>query len=342
MKNISELEKAQFLKQIGMILDSGLSLADGLEAIASQVEDKEYKNVLNKAKDNLKNGDTFSSALEKTNAFDSYMVSMLRIGEDSGYLDKVVKQLSSYYYRMHDTRNRIKDALSYPTILVVMMLVVVIVLINNVLPLFKMVLANMGMEVSSLALLMLEIGKNLALIALAIIIVLFIVFVWTLISLRGKEYSYITLLQKFFMTKKFANELAVVQFAYGLSLLLSSGISQVDALKKSSELCNDKELKKRIDVLIDDINSNKSMSDCIIDSHIFKDIYNRMLVIGLKSGHFEETMNEVALAYESDIDENINKMLDVIEPSLVIILSIIVGIILFSVMLPLGSVLVNL
>ena len=254
MKNISELEKAQFLKQIGMILDSGLSLADGLEAIASQVEDKEYKNVLNKAKDNLKNGDTFSSALEKTNAFDSYMVSMLRIGEDSGYLDKVVKQLSSYYYRMHDTRNRIKDALSYPTILVVMMLVVVIVLINNVLPLFKMVLANMGMEVSSLALLMLEIGKNLALIALAIIIVLFIVFVWTLISLRGKEYSYITLLQKFFMTKKFANELAVVQFAYGLSLLLSSGISQVDALKKSSELCNDKELKKRIDVLIDDIN----------------------------------------------------------------------------------------
>lgn len=342
MKNISELEKAQFLKQIGMILDSGLSLADGLEAIASQVEDKEYKNVLNKAKDNLKNGDTFSSALEKTNAFDSYMVSMLRIGEDSGYLDKVVKQLSSYYYRMHDTRNRIKDALSYPTILVVMMLVVVIVLINNVLPLFKMVLANMGMEVSSLALLMLEIGKNLALIALAIIIILFIVFVWTLISLRGKEYSYITLLQKFFMTKKFANELAVVQFAYGLSLLLSSGISQVDALKKSSELCNDKELKKRIDALIDDINSNKSMSDCIIDSHIFKDIYNRMLVIGLKSGHFEETMNEVALAYESDIDENINKMLDVIEPSLVIILSIIVGIILFSVMLPLGSVLVNL
>lgn len=342
MKNISELEKAQFLKQIGMILDSGLSLVDGLEAIESQVEDKEYKNVLNKTKDNLKNGDTFSSALEKTNAFDSYMVSMLRIGEDSGYLDKVVKQLSSYYYRMHDTRNRIKDALSYPTILVVMMLVVVIVLINNVLPLFKMVLANMGMEVSSLALLMLEIGKNLAIIALAIIIILFIIFVWTLISLRGKEYSYIALLQKFFMTKKFANELAVVQFAYGLSLLLSSGISQVDALKKSSELCNDKELKKRIDVLIDDINSNKSMSDCIIDSHIFKDIYNRMLVIGLKSGHFEETMNEVALAYESDIDENINKMLDVIEPSLVIILSIIVGIILFSVMLPLGSVLVNL
>lgn len=342
MKNISELEKAQFLKQIGMILDSGLSLSEGLEAIISQVNDKEYKAVLTKTRDSLKEGDTFSCALEKTNAFDSYMVNMLKIGEDSGYLDKVVKQLSSYYYHMHDTRNRIKDALSYPTILVVMMLVVVIILINNVLPLFKMVLANMGMEVSSLASLMLDIGKNLAIIALAIIFILFVIFIYTLISLKGKDYSYITLLQKFFMTKKFANELAVVQFAYGLSLLLSSGISQVDALKKSGELCNDKELKKRIDVLIDDINSDKSMSDCIIDSHIFKDVYNRMLVIGLKSGHFEETMNEVALAYESDIDENINKMLDVIEPSLVIILSIIVGIILFSVMLPLGSVLVNL
>ncbi len=342
MKNITELEKAQFLKQMGMILDSGLSLADGLEAIEGQVEDKDYARVLNKAKESVKQGDTFSSALDKTGVFDSYMINMLRVGEESGYLDKVVKQLSSYYYRMHDTRNRIKDALSYPTILVVMMLVVVIILINNVLPLFKMVLANMGMEVSNTATVMLDIGKNLAIIALVIIFILFVIFIYTLISLRGKDYSYITLLQKFFMTRKFANELSVVQFAYGLSLLLSSGISQIDALKQSSEMCNDKELKKRIDKLIEDINSDKSMSDCIIDSHIFKEIYNRMLVIGLKSGHFEETMHEVALAYENDIDENINKMLDVIEPSLVVILSIIVGIIIVSVMLPLGSILVNL
>ncbi len=342
MKNITELEKAQFLKQIGMILDSGLSLADGLDAIKSQVNDKEYSKVLNRAIDYLKQGDTFSSALDKTGAFDSYMINMLKIGEESGYLDKVVKQLSSYYYRMHDTRNRIKDALSYPTILVVMMLVVVIILINNVLPLFKMVLANMGMEVSNAASLMLDIGKNLAIIALAIIFVLFIIFIYTLISLRGKDYSYITLLQRFFVTRKFANELSIVQFAYGLSLLLSSGISQIDALKQSGELCNDRELKKKIDKLIIDIEGDKQMSDCIIDSHIFKEIYNRMLVIGLKSGHFEETMHEVALAYENDIDENINKMLDVIEPSLVIILSIIVGIIIISVMLPLGSVLVNL
>ena len=342
MKNMNELEKAQFLDQIRMILDGGISLEDGLDAIVSQVNEIDYANVLKNIRDEVTSGSSLSKALEHTGYYDSYMIHMIAIGEESGYLDKVVHELSHYYYRMNDTKQKIKDALTYPSILVVMMLVVVIILINNILPLFKNVLGNMGISIASSTLVLLDIGKNLAIIALVVLFALFVLVLYVLFTMKGKDDSYITLLRKFFVTKKIAYELSVVQFAYALSLLLNSGIPQENALEMCKDLCTDKSLKDKINKLLADLQSGKSMSECLVESKIFKDVYNRLLVIGIKSGHFETTMNEVAKSYEKDIDAGIAKMLDVVEPTLVILLSIIVGIILVSVMLPLASIMVNL
>ena len=107
-------------------------------------------------------------------------------------------------------------------------------------------------------------------------------------------------------------------------------------------MCEDDALKKQIENIVVRLKNNDSLQECILQSHIFKEIYNRLLVIGLKSGHFEETMNQVAKAYEEDIDYRINQMLDMIEPSLIALLSLIVGMILLSVMLPLIGIMANL
>ena len=84
------------------------------------------------------------------------------------------------------------------------------------------------------------------------------------------------------------------------------------------------------------------MNDCLLDTKIFKEMYNRLLIVGIKSGQFEKVMMNIAEYYEKDMDESISKILDIIEPSLVMILSIIVGIILVSIMLPLMGIMVNL
>ncbi len=342
MKSISELEKAQFLEQLSMVLDGGISISDGLDVISSQMEDKEYGDILRGVKNDMDMGTSFPEALKKTGLYDEYMINMLSIGQESGYLDKVVKELAHYYNRMHDTKQKIRDALTYPSILIMMMLVVVIILINNILPLFKNVLSSMGISIASGVLVMLDVGKNLAIIAFVALACLFVLALYVLITLRGKDYSYIKLLQKFFVTRKLAYDLAVVQFAYALSLLLNSGISQEKAFDMCGLMCSDNKLKEKIDTVSSRLKNGDSMSDCILDTKIFKEMYNRLLVIGIKSGQLEKTMMNVAEYYEKDIDDNINKMLDVIEPSLVVILSIIVGIILVSIMLPLTGVMVNL
>ena len=133
-----------------------------------------------------------------------------------------------------------------------------------------------------------------------------------------------------------------MQFAYAFSLLMNSGYNQENALEMCSSMCEDTLLKKKIDALIVQIKDGKDLQECLLESHIFKEVYNRLLIIGLKSGHFETTLSRVAKAYEEDIDYSIQHVLDMVEPGLVAVLSLIVGVLLLSVMLPLTGIMANL
>ncbi len=342
MKKISELEKAEFCEQMAMVLDGGITVEDGIDAIVSQVEDQEYKKVLQEIQQKVENGIALSKAMKETNLYDEYLIHMIEVGESSGYLDRIFKETALYYHRTEETKTKIKNALTYPGILITMMLVVIIVMLVKILPMFQSVLGNMGIALSGVSMTIFSIGKNFAILSLVILMVVFVVCAYTWVHLKVSGKSLTSVLQKFFFTKKLAYELSVVQFAYALSLLLNSGIHQEDAFEMCMTMCEDDVLKKKIENIVVRLKNNDSLQECILQSHIFKEIYNRLLVIGLKSGHFEETMNQVAKAYEEDIDYRINQMLDMIEPSLIALLSLIVGMILLSVMLPLIGIMANL
>lgn len=342
MKKISELEKAQFCEQMAMILDGGISVGDGLSAILAQVEDTAYQSVLTKICKSVENGNLLSTALDEVGVYDAYMVHMIKVGEQSGYLDRIFKELGVYYHRMDDTKKKVKDALTYPSILITMMLVVIVVMLVKILPMFQGVLRNLGIPLQGFSLAMFAVGKAFAIVSLCVLCVLFVVCMYVGVVLRTSGVSFTRVLQKFFFTKKLSYELSVVQFAYAFSLLLNSGYNQESALEMCSAMCEDDSLKKKIVDLMEKLNHGGDLQNCLLESHIFQEVYNRLLVIGLKSGHFETTMSRIAKAYEEDIDYSIQHTLDMVEPGLVALLSVIVGVLLLSVMLPLTGIMANL
>lgn len=159
--------------------------------------------------------------------------------------------------------------------------------------------------------------------------------------MKQKRYSMINLLEKFKLTKKVSYNLALAQFAYCLSLLINSGYNDEDSLKLCIELCENSTLKPKIEKLLED-SKNSSIEETIVKNPIFDKNYNRLLVVGAKSGHIEEAITSIANSYEKEVDYSINAFLNTIEPILVTIMSIIVGIILLAVMLPLTSIMSNL
>lgn len=341
MKNLNELEKAQFCEQIAMMLEGGIPLVDGFDFLASEESDDDYKNILNEIKTSLSENNTLSSSLNKTNLFDLYMIGMIEVGETSGYLDKVMEQLAIYYHRNNDTREKIKSAVTYPFILICMMLVVIVVLIVKVLPLFESVLNNIGISLSNFSLALMKIGQVLAIVSVILIIIVVLLIVYSFIAIKQKRYSMISLLDKFKFTSSISYNLALAQFSYCLSLLVNSGYNQEEALKMCIDLCENNKLKPKIESLLDD-SRNMSLEKAITKNPIFEKNYNRLLVVGAKSGHFEEAITSVANSYEKEVDYSINNFLNTIEPILVSVMSLIVGVILLAVMLPLTSIMSSL
>lgn len=341
MKKISELEKAQCAEQIAMMLDGGISLADGFDMLASQVDDAEYKDALLKISNDLNENISLSKSLEDSGLFDPYMVHMVEVGETSGYLDKVMSQLAIYYHRNNETRQKIKDAVTYPFILILMMLVVIIALITKILPLFNRVLQNLGVSLSSTSLLLMNVGKWCAYVVLVLLILVVLCLIYCFITTRQKTYSMIHLLEQFVVTKKISYSLALAQFAYCLSLLIGSGFNQSDAFKMCVEMCENKELKPKIEKIANEVDTT-SLQELLLKYPVFANSYNRLLVIGIKSGHFDEAIKQVASSYEKEVDYSIENFLNMIEPILVTVMSIIVGVILLAVMLPLTSIMSSL
>lgn len=342
MKKIDELEKAQFCEQLEMILNGGLSVEEGLQAVIPQIKDVEYVNALKKILSDMEKGSSLSKALSTSGMYDSYFVHMVEVGETSGYLDKVFHELSLYYHRMYDTQEKVQNALTYPGILIMMMLAVIIVMLWKILPLFQSVLSSMGLQMSGTSLFLFETGKCFALISLVILVIAFGICLYIYISIRVSHTSFTKVLQKFIFTKSLAYDLSVVQFAYALSLLLNSGYRQEEALDMCSSMCEDIRVKEKIDAVSSGLKQGLSMKECLVEEKIFKETYNRILIIGLKSGHFETAMQQIAVAYEKDIDYSIQKLLNIIEPTLVILLSCIAGMILLAVMLPLSGIMAGL
>lgn len=330
-----------FTSQISMILKSGISLSDGILALSQEIEDEEYKNVLINVSKNLDNAMPIYDAFKEAGMDDEYMISLISIGEKSGYLDKVMEQLSIYYERLDNVNEKFKDAITYPSILILMMIAVISILVIKVLPIFESVLNSLGTGLNGLALVFMNLGQILArygFILLALIVLLLIYFAYKL----TKNSSLIKTLDQFKVTKHIGYNLACAQFAFALSLLMNSGYDSEQALKEMPELIEDSVLKEKIVQMIEKMNQGKSFEQVILESKVFKSIDNRLLTIGFKAGQAESTMAMIAKNYETEVDNEISRFLDIVEPSLVAILSIIIGIILLSVMLPLMSVMSSL
>jgi type IV pilus assembly protein PilC len=318
--------------QLHMILESGLTLETGIDAILEELSDKETKEALTSIQDSLQENMSFAKACEKTGAFDAYFIQMVKIGEETGYLDNVLKQLSIYYNRLDSMNKKIKDAIFYPSLLFVMMLVLMGILVVKVLPIFRNVLNSMGTDISSLALVLMNIGQKISEFGFAILVVIALAVVIVLLTYRikYKERATSMLLSNFIFTKSL------------MRLFMNSGLDFANAFELLPGLVDNRKIRERIELCNKEIEDGKSALDALIDAKIFKSVYTRILKIAQKSGKLDDTMSKVAKDYENEMSSSINRFLNIIEPTIMISCVIIVGIILLSVMLPLMSIMTSL
>ena len=326
-QKLSNLECASFCSQMTMVLHAGFPAVEGVSLLLEDAKDVQEKAILQVMYDEMINTGLLYPALEKTGVFPDYLLSMVKIGEETGTLDDVMNGLTHHYEREDEIEKSIKSALTYPLIMVAMMIAVIVILLTKVMPVFEQVFRQLGRQMTGFSGGMLALGKtisNYAIVFIAIAAVIVGVFVYFAKSSRGRR-AFAGFSRKMHLFHGLYDKIAACRFADSLYLTLKSGQNPQKGLEFADELIAD-----------------KNFSTAVGGAGIFEGLYERMLVISGKTGETDETLETIARQYEREIDQRMSSYIAILEPTLVIILSVIVGMILLSVILPLMGIMAGL
>lgn len=340
MENIKELtntELASFFSQMAMILKSGISSIEGVEIMLEDSKNEEEVKLLNSIKQPLTDTGLLSEALKTTNAFPPYAIDMISIGERTGKVDDVMNNLAKYYDMEDNISKSIKASLTYPFIMILLMFIVLLLLITKVLPIFNQVFNQLGASMTGLPLLILNIGEflnNHLVVSILILFIPLIILFYFMKTNSGRD-ALVTIANKVGKENSLHQKLCAQRFASAMALTISAGLSVEEGIDLSKDLIDDPEFNKKLNQLSEDVHSGIDFSTSISKNHIFSTLYTRMITVANRTGESENAMHTIAEKYNEEINDRLSQIVSSIEPTLVIILSILVGIILLAVMLPL-------
>ena len=328
-KMLTEAEISSFCQQIHMIVKAGFPIYYGISILRDDATDEGTKELLTQIYEPMEAGVCLYDALSATGVFPAYMLEMIHVGEQTGRLEDVLYSLRVYYEREAEIRDGIKQVVTYPLIMSTIMLAIIVVIITKVVPIFSDVYAELGSALTGSAKMLMNVSNFLnqyLFLILLIVLALGVIAFLLVKSPIGK---------KFFEGKGIFLALASSRFANCMYLALSSGLDTDQGFALAENLVENNFMKKRIQQCRALISEGESFHKAILASGIFSNMYSNLISIGYKTSAMDDVMFNISKAYESETDSKIHHLISILEPTLIIILSFFIGLILISFLLPL-------
>lgn len=342
-KPLNNKELAFFCEQMAVIVKAGISALEAIQIMQEDANDEDAA-ILSEIEDDILQTGTLAHAVAKTKVFPNYCVQMISIGETTGNLDTVLKDLGDYYNREYEINTAVKNAITYPAAMSLIIITVIFVLLVKVIPIFETVFNQLGTELTGMAKLLLHTGILLEKYAFIFMFVLLIGLFFTLFCLKSEKAKPIR--NKFYQTNAFMKDIqckiSACHFAGIMSIVLHSGTSANEGFSMADRVNTNPAFQEKLNLCKTKLQDGSSFGLALKQSGVFSGIYARMVTIGYKTGSLEETMANIATLYEKNITETIDNKIKSIEPVFIILLATIVGIILLSVMIPLLSIIATL
>lgn len=337
-KILSNEYVSSFCLEMSLLLHSGIGIEDGLYLLIEDENDRKMKKMLTGLADIVAEGRSFSEALREVGRFPKYVCDMIETGEQSGRLEQSFQALSAYYDRQMQLSNQIRNALLYPIILMILMLVIIVVLLVRVLPIFNQVYEQLGGTMSGTAQMLLQIGKWLgeAMPVLCGVLGVIVVLVAVISGSSAIRGFFVGLYKKIMGDHGITRRMGEARFASAMAMGMMSGLNTEDAFRTAMLFQETvPKTQKRFKKCLEMLEAGDPMAECFKQNKILDATFCRILDLGAKSGTADTAMEEIARRLDDGVQMEIERKVGKIEPTIVIITSILVGIILIAVMLPL-------
>jgi type IV pilus assembly protein PilC len=325
-KPLSNSELSAFCGQLALIIGAGLSAQDGIDIMYDDAKAEE-----------LGATGLLHLALEKAGVFPSYMIHMVETGERTGRLDEVMHTLETHYDRQDEIHKSIYQAVVYPVVLSIMVLVVILILLAQVMPVFERIFSELGTQMTGFPLVLTKIGNALSGTGFVVMIVLLALAVAALIMGRtekgAEKLRKITSGFPGIRQTRYAE--SACHFAGHMALTLASGLTTEEGLDMAEDMIDDEEFRTKLKACRSLMDEGTPFAKALSESGIFSGIYAQIVAAGAKTGNMDAAMTRVSDLYMDELDKTIVTRLSRLEPTLIVVLAVIVGGILLSVMLPL-------
>lgn len=337
IKKLNQAELADFCSELALLLPAGITPYDAILLMRQDNTSKQSGTLLSQLQFSLESGMTLEGALRATEAFPEYMTGMVLLGEQSGNLDLIMRRLASYYEQQCSIRDSVKSAVSYPLIMIVLMLLILIVLLTKVMPIFQQVFVQLGSELSPISMRLMSLGtilRNVSIIILALFLLAGAGFFVLSRHPEGRR-RLTAFLHQCRFTRNYYLGIAYSRLASALSLISAGGIDIYEGLRLAQKLVAHDTLCSQIDVCREHLERGDDLPAAMKGAAIFDAKQLRMLQVGYKSGSTDAVFERISRHYEEMTLSRLQRIVGAIEPTLVIIFSLMVGLILLSVMMPL-------
>ena len=326
-----------FCRQFHTMINAGANIANALDVLKQQTQNKKLKKCLYEAHDDLQKGISLSEALGKhKDAFPELLINMINTGELSGNLDIIMSRMATHFEKENKINNQLKSAMVYPMVLGGLSVAAVVFLLTFVMPTFIGMFEGSGVPLPASTRIVMELSK-------------FIQTKWyiLLIVIGGGVYgmknyaktpvgklSLDKLKLKLPIIKDTTEKVIVSRFTRTLATVLTSGVSLVQSLEIVQKVVGNKVAEKSLEVIKQKVLKGVSLGEALGDETIFPVMLHSMIKIGEESGSLDDILDKTANFYDEELEASLKRMTTMIEPLMIIIMGGLIGFIVVAMMMP--------
>jgi type IV pilus assembly protein PilC len=338
---ISLKDKMMFARHLSVMLGSGLSLPRALDIISNQTKNKKFKAVLEVIEKEVKMGNPLAGSLEKQAVFDELSVNMIKVGEVGGNLEEVLKTLADQLEKEHNLLSRVKGAMYYPSVILLVMVGVGIAMMTFVVPklmtIFQDVQTPLPLSTRLIIVVSNYMANNQIIVGLSLITIVGLLVVFFKSSFGKKMVS--TIAARLPIIKNMVVKLNNARFARIYSSLTKSGVSVVESLRIISHTLTNEKYRAAFAAISEEVQKGKPLHEELGKyPQLFPILTVQMVGVGAETGKTVEVLENLAAFFEEEVDQITKNLSSIIEPVLMVIIGIAVGFFAISMILPMYSV----
>ncbi len=339
-KKVKTRDLAVFCKQFGSILRAGVPIIQALDMLAEQMENKTLQTALKEAQTHVQKGGTLADAFKlNPEIFPPILYNMVAAGEMSGKLEVCFERLATQFEKDGYIQSKIKSAMTYPIVVLVVIGVVVAIMMIKVIPTFSDMFEEMGTKLPGATQMLVNFSNFLVhkwWLPLFIILGIVIGIKFFKVTPTGQQF-FGSLALKMPVFGNLSIKTAAATFARTFSTLLASGISLIDAVDQTAKVMKNKVIREKLMECKSQVAKGVPLSKPIKDMDIFPIMLPQMMHIGEETGNIEDMMVKVADYYEEEVDLAVESLSAAMEPLIMVVLAGVVGVIVVAIYSPIMS-----